>query len=81
MSNTIRVLGISGSLRAKSCNTGLLRAAAGQLPAGMEMQFANLIDLPFFNADLAERPAAVQAFFEQLKQADALLLACPEYNY
>ncbi len=47
MSNTIRVLGISGSLRAKSCNTGLLRAAAGQLPAGMEMQFANLIDLPF----------------------------------
>jgi len=81
MSNTIRVLGISGSLRAKSCNTGLLRAAAVQLPAGMEMQFANLIDLPFFNADLAERPAAVQAFFEQLKQADALLLACPEYNY
>ena len=43
MSNTIRVLGISGSLRAKSSNTGLLRAAAGQLPEGMEMQFANLI--------------------------------------
>ena len=81
MSNTIRVLGISGSLRAKSCNTGLLRAAAGQLPDGMEMHFANLIDLPFFNADLAERPAAVQTFFEQVKQADALLLACPEYNY
>ena len=81
MSNTIRVLGISGSLRAKSSNTGLLRAAAGQLPEGMEMHFANLIDLPFFNADLAERPAAVQAFFEQLQQADALLLACPEYNY
>ena len=81
MSNTIRVLGISGSLRAKSCNTGLLRAAAGQLPDGMEMHFANLIDLPFFNADLAERPAAVQTFFDQVKQADALLLACPEYNY
>jgi chromate reductase len=81
MSNIIRVLGISGSLRAKSCNTGLLRAASSLLPEGMEMQFANLIDLPFFNADLAERPAAVQAFFEQLKQADALFLACPEYNY
>ncbi|MCR2745475.1 NADPH-dependent FMN reductase [Limnobacter parvus] len=81
MSNTIRVLGISGSLRAKSCNTGLLRAASAQLPQGMEIQFANLIDLPFFNADLGERPAAVQAFFDQLQQADALLLACPEYNY
>lgn len=81
MSNTIRVLGISGSLRAKSCNTGLLRAAAQHLPEGMEIHFANLIDLPFFNADLAERPAAVQTFFDQLQKADALLLACPEYNY
>ena len=80
MSN-IRILGISGSLRAKSCNTGLLRAASAQLPEGVELQFANLIDLPFFNADLGERPAAVEAFFEQLQRADALLLACPEYNY
>jgi len=81
MSNIIRVLGISGSLRTKSCNTGLLRAASALLPEGMEIQFANLIDLPFFNADLAERPAAVEAFFGQLQNADALLLACPEYNY
>ena len=81
MSNIIRVLGISGSLRAKSCNTGLLRAAASVQPEGMEIHFANVIDLPFYNADLAERPSAVQAFFDQLEKADALLLACPEYNY
>lgn len=81
MSTTIRVLGISGSLRAKSCNTGLLRAASTLMPDGMEIQFANLIDLPFFNADLTERPAAVQTFFDQVQNADALLLACPEYNY
>lgn len=81
MSTTIRVLGISGSLRAKSCNTGLLRAASTLMPDGMEIQFANLIDLPFFNADLTERPAAVQTFFNQVQNADALLLACPEYNY
>lgn len=81
MSKTIRVLGISGSLRAKSCNTGLLRSASSVLPEGMEINFANLIDLPFYNADLADRPASVQTFFDQLQQADALLLACPEYNY
>lgn len=81
MRKTIRVLGISGSLRAKSCNTGLLRAAATVLPEHMQINFANLIDLPFYNADLTERPASVQIFFDQLAHADALLLACPEYNY
>lgn len=81
MSNSIRVLGISGSLRSKSTNTGLLRAAAGQLPDGMELDFANLADLPFYNSDFPEPTAAVQTFFKQLEQADALLLACPEYNY
>ncbi|MCZ8014218.1 MAG: NAD(P)H-dependent oxidoreductase [Limnobacter sp.] len=81
MSKIIRVLGISGSLRAKSCNTGLLRAAAGQLPEGMEFEFADVSQIPFYNADLQERPAVVDVFFKQLEQADALLLACPEYNY
>ena len=73
MSKIIRVLGISGSLRAKSCNTGLLRAAASQLPEGMEFEFADVSQIPFYNADLQERPAAVDVFFKQLEQADALL--------
>jgi chromate reductase len=37
--------------------------------------------VPFYNADITDKPAAVQQLLAQLAQADALLLACPEYNY
>lgn len=81
MSQPIKVLAISGSLRAKSTNTGLLHYAQANAPAGVEITLANIKDLPFYNADLTEKPAAVQTLLAQLAEADALLLACPEYNY
>jgi len=40
-----------------------------------------LSDMPFYNADITEKPAAVQRLLGQLASADALLFACPEYNY
>lgn len=78
---TLKFLGISGSLRQKSANTGLLRTAQAQLPSGVHLVTADLSDLPFYNADLTEKPAAVQRVLAQIAQADALVLACPEYNY
>ncbi|WP_370261218.1 NADPH-dependent FMN reductase [Limnobacter sp.] len=81
MSKPQHWLGISGSLRQASCNTGLLRAVAEQLPEGVTFELANLAEVPFFNADLSNRPAAVQTLFDQFARADALVLACPEYNY
>ncbi|HEX4879150.1 MAG TPA: NADPH-dependent FMN reductase [Limnobacter sp.] len=81
MSKPQHWLGISGSLRSASSNTGLLRTVAAQLPEGVTFQMADLREVPFFNADLADRPAAVQTLFDQMAQADALVLACPEYNY
>lgn len=78
---TLNFLGISGSLRKASRNTGLLRAALTQLPEGVAMDTADLSGVPFYNADLAEKPAAVQQVFAQIEKADALVLACPEYNY
>lgn len=79
----IKFLGISGSLRHASRNTGLLRAAQAALPAGVEMDTARLQDIPFYNADLVTgpKPDGVQRVFAQLEEADALVLACPEYNY
>jgi chromate reductase len=79
----IKFLGISGSLRHASRNTGLLRAAQAALPAEVEMDTARLLDIPFYNADLAtgSKPAGVQRVFAQMEAADALVLACPEYNY
>ncbi|WP_018152792.1 NADPH-dependent FMN reductase [Leeia oryzae] len=77
----IKLLGIAGSLRKKSTNQGLLRAAKAHLPEGVSMEIANLLDIPFYNADIAERPASVQRVLDQIKEADALVFACTEYNY
>lgn len=79
----IEFLGISGSLRRQSCNTGMLRTAARSLPQGVNLEIADLADIPFYNADVvaAGKPAAVARVLAQIKAADALLLACPEYNY
>lgn len=78
---SLNILAISGSLRAKSCNTGLLRYAQANAPAGMKIHLADLLDVPFYNSDLAAKPAAVEKLLQQIADADALLLGCPEYNY
>lgn len=80
---TLKFIGISGSLRHQSCNSGLLRAAKAQLPEGVVLDIADLSDIPFFNADVAAqgKPAGVARVLAQMGEADALVLACPEYNY
>lgn len=78
---TLKVFGICGSLRSKSTNQGLLRYAQEHAPAGVEITIADLSEVPFYNSDITEKPAAVQALLTGIDQADALLLACPEYNY
>lgn len=79
--STLKLLGISGSLRRQSTNSGLLRAALAELPEGVSMDVADLADIPFYNADLSEKPASVSRVLAQIAAADALVLACPEYNY
>lgn len=77
----IKLLGLAGSLRQKSANKGLLRAAQAALPADVSMDLADLSDVPFYNADLDAKPAAVVRVLAQIGAADALVFACPEYNY
>lgn len=79
--SSLKFLGISGSLRRQSTNSGLLRAALAELPAAVSMDLADLSDIPFYNADLGEKPASVSRVLAQIGAADALVLACPEYNY
>ncbi|MFN3809369.1 MAG: NADPH-dependent FMN reductase [Roseateles asaccharophilus] len=76
-----KVLAISGSLRAASRNTGLLRYAQANAPEGMSIEIADLRDMPFYNADIPTPTPPVTRLFEQLRAADGLLLACTEYNY
>lgn len=79
--SAIELLGICGSLRKASTNLGLLRAAASSLPDGVQMQIADLSEIPFYNADHPEKPEAVQRVLEQIGAADGFVLASPEYNY
>jgi chromate reductase len=78
----VRILGISGSLRRGSHNRKLLRAAAALLPPGVELvEWDGLAALPAFNEDLeASPPEPVVEFLKAVEEADALLIATPEYN-
>ncbi len=83
MSETLNVLGISGSLRAASFNTAALRAARDLAPAGMQITIFSIADLPLYNEDVKARglPPSVQALRDAIKIADAVLIASPEYNF
>jgi chromate reductase len=79
----MNVLGLSGSLRAGSHNARLLRAAAELLPPGAELvEFGGLKAIPPFDEDDEHaRPAAVRALWDAIAEADAVLVATPEYNH
>ena len=79
----IRVLGFAGSLRQGSFNRALLRAAKDSAPAGMVIDTFDLAPIPLYNADLEARgdPGPVAAFKQAISQADAVLIATPEYNH
>jgi chromate reductase len=80
----MRVLGIAGSLREGSYNHALLREAAERLPAGVEfVEFGRLAEIPPYDADLEEgvTPAAVAELRQAMREADAVLVATPEYNH
>lgn len=83
MSKVIHALGISGSLRRASTNSGLLRCAQVSLPAGMTFEILDISEVPLYNADknTENRSQAVAHALSRIEAADALVLACPEYNY
>ncbi|MEA2331981.1 MAG: hypothetical protein QOH58_2119 [Thermoleophilaceae bacterium] len=79
----MRILGIAGSLRAGSHNERLLRAAADALPPGAELElFDGLAAIPPYDedADIHPGPGAVEHLRERIAEADAVLIATPEYN-
>jgi len=77
----MKFLAICGSLRKKSTNLGMLRFAQTHAPEGVSIDIADLADIPFYNADVTEKPAAVVKLLAQMGEADALILGCTEYNY
>ncbi|HSV35220.1 MAG TPA: NADPH-dependent FMN reductase, partial [Ramlibacter sp.] len=78
----IKLAAISGSLRAASANTAVLRTLQDLMPAGVEMNLLPLEGLPLYNQDLdGPQPLAeVGAFRAAIAQADGLVICTPEYN-
>jgi NAD(P)H-dependent FMN reductase len=77
------ILGVSGSLRAGSLNSALLRAAATQMPPGATLEIGTIKGIPLYDADVETAqglPEAVVSLKEQIVAADGLLLVTPEYN-
>ena len=83
MADTIKLLGISGSLRKGSFNTALLRAAQELAPHGVSVETADISEIPLYNDEVREQgyPTPAQRLREQIRDADAVLIVTPEYNY
>jgi chromate reductase len=82
-SNTLKVLAVSGSLRAGSYNTALLRVAIESAPPQLNIQRFDLRPIPFFDADVERQgdPPAVVEWKAAITAADGLLIATPEYHH
>jgi chromate reductase, NAD(P)H dehydrogenase (quinone) len=79
----VSILGIPGSLRRGSYNRALLEVAQQVAPDGVEISIYDLDGIPIYNADVQEQgfPEPVVDFKRAIAKADALVFACPEYNY
>ncbi len=78
----IKVLAFAGSLRTGSYNKALIRAAMDVAPENVAIEVFDLEGIPPFNQEFeANPPQKVAEFKEKIKNADALLIATPEYNY
>jgi len=77
-----RIVGLSGSLRRHSFNSGLLRAAAEAMPEGAVLEIGSIAEIPLYDGDVEAEgiPAPVAALKDKIAAADGLLLVSPEYN-
>src|ERR687885_264683 len=82
--NDFKIIGLAGSLRRASFNRGLIRAARELAPEGVTVEpYEGLDEIPFFNQDVEAQgdPAPVRELKEKIREADAVLIATPEYDY
>jgi chromate reductase len=79
----IHIVAFAGSLRRASYNRGLVRAASEVAPEGVSIEILDLGAIPLFNQDIedAGEPAPILDFKHAIAEADALLVATPEYNH
>ncbi|MCA9568628.1 MAG: NAD(P)H-dependent oxidoreductase, partial [Myxococcales bacterium] len=78
---SLSILGLSGSLRAASTNTALLRTAAELLPDDVTLTVHDYRNVPLYDDDLDAKPEGVLRLEAAVRAADGVLVAVPEYNH
>ncbi len=82
MERKIKVLAFAGSLRKGSYNKALIRVAVEEAPPTIAIEVYDLEGIPPFNQEFESNPPAkIVEFKQKIRDADALLIATPEYNY
>lgn len=86
MQKRARILAISGSLRARSSNTELLRAAASiAAPIAEIVLYQGLDTLPYFNPDMdqegSDLPAPVKKLRAEIEASHGIVISSPEYAH
>jgi chromate reductase, NAD(P)H dehydrogenase (quinone) len=77
----LNILAFSGSLRAHSYNTGLIRAAAQLAGDQMQITLVDISSFPLYNQDMESHfPAELTQLKQQIREADGILFATPEFN-
>jgi chromate reductase len=82
MQQQFKILAFAGSLRKGSFNKALVRAAVDVAPDTVNIEVFDLEGIPPYNQDNENNPPQIVSDFkEKIRNADALLIATPEYNY
>jgi chromate reductase, NAD(P)H dehydrogenase (quinone) len=84
MADSYDILAISGSLRAASYNTKLLRAIAAMAPETLRLDIITPRGVPLYDGDEEDKhgiPPLVEELKERIRTADGLIIASPEYNF
>ena len=78
----LKILGFAGSLRVSSYNKSILRAPIELLPEDANLEIFEIDGIPPFNQDIEkDMPTKIKEFKLKTREADAILIATPEYNY
>jgi len=80
---TVRIVGISGSLRKASFSTSILKLLAERAAPAIQIQVVTLESIPLYNEDLDTKPGipAVADLKRTITESDGVLIATPEYNH
>ncbi len=82
MTDKLKIIGFSGSLRAGSFNTFALKAAQEVAPDGVEIEIYDIAGFPPFNQDDDGNPPQIVTDLKAaIRAVDAVIFSSPEYNY